>query len=295
MANESLTVNNRVYTGSRRSALVTKVFDSLALLALIVLLVIMLFPLAMVATNSFKTQAEYAAGGPLSLPQSLNWDSIIIMWNRMDYTVKLWNSLFISVLTALLALAISLFNAFALGIGKVKGGGFFLVFFLLAITLPQEVLAYPLYYFFKLVRLYDTRLSVILTLAVLHSAFGTYLLTSVFSSSFPRELIEAALIDGCNKLQLLFRVVVPVSMPSLSVLFVFFFIWTWNEFFLPLIFLVSNDNQTVPIAMALARGERGMAITTQSAAALLGVVPCIIFFFLFQRTLTKGITAGSVK
>lgn len=295
MANESLTVNSSVYSGSRRSLLVNRVFDSLALLALIILLVIMLFPLVMVATNSFKTQAEYAASGPLSLPQSLNWDSIIIMWNRMDYTIKLWNSLLISVLTALLALVISLFNAFALGIGKVKGGVFFLIFFLLAITLPQEVLAYPLYYFFKSVGLYDTRLSVILTLAVLHSAFGTYLLTSVFGSTFPRELIEAALIDGCNKLQLLFRVVVPVSMPSLSVLFVFFFIWTWNEFFLPLIFLVSNDNQTVPIAMALARGERGMAITTQSAAALLGVVPCIIFFFLFQRTLTKGITAGSVK
>jgi raffinose/stachyose/melibiose transport system permease protein len=87
----------------------------------------------------------------------------------------------------------------------------------------------------------------------------------------------------------------PISVPALSVLFVFFFIWTWNEFFLPLIFLISNDNQTVPLAMAMARGERGVVITTQSAAALLGVLPCIIFFFLFQRTLTRGVTAGAVK
>jgi len=133
-----------------------------------------------------------------------------------------------------------------------------------------------------------------LTLAVLYSSFGTYLLSSVFSA-FTRELIEAAQIDGCNKLQLLFRIVVPLSMPSLSILFVFFFIWSWNEFFLPLIFLVSNDNQTIPIAMALARGEYGDTVTSQAAASLLGIIPCIIFFILFQRTLTKGITLGSIK
>lgn len=96
---------------------------------------------------------------------------------------------------------------------------------MMAFMLPQEVLAFPLYYFFKLFGLYDTRLAVILTFAVLHSAFGTYLLTSVFSA-FTRELIEAAMIDGCNKVQLLFKIVVPLRMPSLSVLFVFFFIWT---------------------------------------------------------------------
>jgi raffinose/stachyose/melibiose transport system permease protein len=144
------------------------------------------------------------------------------------------------------------------------------------------------------VGLYDTRLSVILILAALNSAFGTYLLTSVFTA-FPRELTEAARIDGCGKLQMLWSIVMPISVPALSVLFVFFFIWTWNEFFLPLIFLISNDNQTVPLAMAMARGERGVVITTQSAAALLGVLPCIIFFFLFQRTLTRGVTAGAVK
>lgn len=277
-----------------KSLMADKVAKSLSLFTLIVLLLILIFPIAMIITNSFKTEAEYYASGPLALPQSLNLGSIIAMWNKMDYTIKLWNSFIISIVTALIAIGLSLFNAFALGIGRVKGRTFFLVFFLMAITLPQEMLAFPLYYFFKLFGLYDTRLAVIVTFAVLHSAFGTYLLTSVFSV-FTRELIEAALIDGCNKVQLLSRIVVPLSMPSLSVLFVFFFIWTWNEFFLPLIFLVSNSNQTIPIAMALARGERGAVITTQSAAALLGIVPCIIFFVLFQRTLTKGITLGSTK
>src|SRR5262245_61921940 len=126
MANKSLTMNQTVYEPANRSVITTRVFDALALIGLFLLFVVMLFPLLMVLTNSFKTEAEYAAGGPLSLPQGLNWESIGIMWNRMDYTVKLWNSFSISVLTALLAIIISLFNAFALGIGRIKGGVFFL-------------------------------------------------------------------------------------------------------------------------------------------------------------------------
>lgn len=271
-----------------------RISNALVLVALIVLLVLMVGPMLLVLINSFKTEAEYVRNGPLALPTNFTLDVLIATWTKVDYTTKLVNSLAISLISALLALVLSLFNAYALGIGRIPGKTFFLVFFTIAITVPNEALIYPLYYLFKAVGLYDTRLSIVLILATLNSAFGTYLLASVFST-FPRELTDAALIDGAGKLQMLWRIVVPISMPSLSVLFVFFFIWTWNEFFLPLIFLISNSKQTVPLAMALARGERGMVITTQSAAALLGVVPCIIFFFLFQRTLTRGVTAGAIK
>lgn len=279
---------------AQRSPFWERATKGITLLALIVLLLLMVAPLFLVALNSFKTEAEYVQNGPMALPTDFTLENIVATWNKVDYTTKLINSLVISLASALLALILSLLNAFALGIGRIRGKTFFLIFFVMAITLPNEVLVYPLYYLFKAIGMYDTRASVILITAVLNSAFGTYLLASVFTA-FPRELTEAARIDGANKLQLLWRIVVPVSMPSLSVLFVFFFIWTWNEFFLPLIFLISNANQTVPLAIALARGERGMVITTQSAAALLGVLPCIIFFFLFQRTLTRGITAGAIK
>ena len=265
-----------------------------AIILLGLLLVIMVGPLLMVVLNSFKTEAEYTANGPLALPVSFSLESLTLAWNRIDYPVKLMNSIWISLAASFLAIVISLFNAFAMGIGRVRGATFFLIFFIIAITLPGESLIYPHYYMFKWAKLYDTRLSVILILGALNSAFGTYLLTSVFKS-FPRELIEAAMIDGAGTFKLLWRMVVPIALPSLSVLFVFFFIWTFNEFFLPLIFLVSNDKQTVPLAIALAKSERGVVITLQSAASLLGILPCILFFVLFQRTLTRGVTAGSVK
>jgi len=288
MSQESLVI------ASRQPQRFNRVNNLLSLVSLIALLLLMLFPLFMITVNSFKTDDEYYANGPMSMPERFSLDNVKSVWERLDYTTKLKNSFVISFTTAVLGIGLSLLNSFALGIGRIKGKAFFLVFFIMAITLPQEVLAYPLYYMFKEVGLYNSRLSVVLIFAVLHSAFGTYLLTSVFSV-FPRELLEAAMIDGCSKLQLLYRIVVPISRPSLSVLFVFFFILTWNEFFLPLIFLVSNDTQTVPLAIAMFQGQRGTVVTFQSTAALLGILPCVIFFLFFQRTLSRGITVGSIK
>ncbi len=272
----------------------SKLGKYLILLILVALLVIVLFPLGIVSLNAFKAPAEYTTNGPMSLPQELYFQGIIDFWERVDFTNKLINSTVISLSVAILGVGLSLLNAFALGIGKVRGRIWFLVFFLMANTLPQEALAYPLYYFAKFFGLYNNQLSVILVLTVIQSAFGTYLLSSVFST-FPREIIEAAFIDGCNKRQLLVRIITPISVPTLSVLFVFFFIWTWNEFFLPMVLLPSSSKQTVPLAIAVLQGQYNMDVTTQSASALLGLLPCLVFFVLFQRTLTRGVTFGSVK
>jgi len=278
----------------RRGAFGRTIGKYAALIGLGLLLLLMLFPFVLVVLNSFKTPSEYAAGGPLSFPAGLYLKGIIDFWHRVNFTNKLANSAIISLSVAVLGVILSLLNAFALGIGRVKGRVALIIIFIMANTLPQEALAYPLYYFVKAVNLYNTQLSVILIFMVIQGAFGTYLLTSVFSA-FPREMVEAALVDGCGKTRLLFRVVAPVTMPTISVLFTFFFIWTWNEFFLPLIMLVSDSRQTVPIAISTLQGQHSMDVTTTSASALLGILPAILFFALFQRTLTKGITAGSIK
>ena len=147
---------------------------------------------------------------------------------------------------------------------------------------------------FKQVGLYDSQWAVIIIFTVIQSAFGTYLLASVYST-FPKEMLEAASLDGASRWQILWRVVYPISRPTLSVLLIFFFIWTWNEFLIPLTFLVSNDTQTVPVAITVLQGDRLMDVTTTSASALLGLIPTLVFFLIFQRTLTRGITAGAVK
>ncbi|WP_214412457.1 carbohydrate ABC transporter permease [Sphaerisporangium fuscum] len=264
------------------------------LAALVVLAVVMLLPFVIVTLNAVKTPAEYSGDGPLSLPHGVYLDGIVDFWNRVDFGRKLFNSLLISASVAVLAVVLSVLNAYALGIGRVRGRLWILVLFLVANTLPQEALAYPLYYLSKQVGLYDSKLAVILIFTVVQGAFGTYLLSAVLTD-FPREIIEAAAMDGAGRWRILWRVVVPVSRPTLSVLAIFFFIWTWNEFFLPLIFLISNDNQTVPVALGVLQGDKMMDATMSSASALLGIIPAVAFFLIFQRTLTRGVTVGAIK
>jgi raffinose/stachyose/melibiose transport system permease protein len=281
-----------VVTPSRSTRHVVVKF--LILLILLAVLLVMLFPFLLVVINAVKAPTDYAANGPLSVPESLYFQGIIDFWNRVDFGQKLLNSAIISGSVAVFGVGLSLLNAYAIGIGRIKGRVWVLVFFMLANMLPHEALAYPLYYFAKAVDLYDTRSAVIIVFIVIQSAFGTYLLSAVFGS-FPREILEAAWVDGASRLQVLVRIVAPVSWPTLSMLFTLFFIWTWNEFFLPLIFLISNENQTVPVALGVLQGQRLMDATTSSASALLGIVPAVVFFLIFQRTLTRGIAVGAVK
>lgn len=274
---------------------ILSVVSKYSLLLLMLLIVAgMLFPFFLVTVNAFKAPAEYAANGPLAMPQKLYLEGITGFWERVNFGNKLLNSFVISMSVAVIAIILSCLNAYVLGIGNIKGKTAFLVLFVIANTLPQEALAYPFYYFAKLFSIYDTKLSIIIIFSVIQSAFGTYFLSSVFAQ-FPEAILEAARIDGCNKWQILTRILLPNSVASISVLFTFFFIWTWNEFFLPLIMLVSNSTQTVPIAVSITQGQHNMDVTMASASALLGILPCVLFFLIFQRTLTRGITAGSVK
>jgi raffinose/stachyose/melibiose transport system permease protein len=264
------------------------------LIGLAIAVLLTLAPFLVVALNAVKTPADYATRGPIALPRSLNLAGIAEFWQRVDFTRKLVNSFVISGAVAVLGVALSVMNAYALGIGKVRGRIWFLFFFLAANLLPQEALVYPLYYLSKALHLYDSRAIVIIIFTVIQGAFGTYLLSSVYDH-FPRELLDAAAVDGAGRWRTLVQIVVPMSWQSISVLFAFFFIWTWNEFFLPLVFLISNDRQTVPVALGVLQGQRFMDATTTSASALIGILPAIVFFLIFQRTLIRGVTAGAIK
>jgi len=257
-------------------------------------LLVTLYPFMLAALNAIKTPVDYGANGPVALPHSFDLSALIGFWRRVDFGQKLFNSILISASVAVVAVIISLLNAYALGIGRVNGGKALLLVVMLGVMIPQESLVYPIYYLMKSVGLFDTRLSVIIVFAVLQSAFGTYLLSTVLTS-FPRELLEAAQIDGATRLQILWHVVVPLLRPTLRVLATFFFIWTWNEFLLPLVLLIANDNQTVSVAMGTLNNQYTSDPTTTAAASLLGLAPTVLFFLIFQRTLTRGIAVGAVK
>ena len=214
-------------------------------------------------------------------------------WNRVNYPEKLWNSVWTSGLVAVLAVTLSMFNAFALGIGRVKGRRWIVLLIMLANMLPQEAMLYPLYIMFKQIGLYNSPWAIVIIFTVIQSAFGTYLLSSVYDT-FPKAILEAATIDGASRWTIFTRIVFPISRPTLSVMLVFF-IWTWNEYMIPMAFLIDNSTQTIPIAVASLSGNRLMDVTTIAAASLISIVPTLVFYLIFQRTLSRDITTGAVK
>lgn len=264
-------------------------------LALAVLVAVaMLVPFLIMLLNAFKSPADYSQNGPLSFPHEFYTEGVKNFWTRVNFPQKLVNSIWISGAVAIAGTLLSLFNAYAIGVGRVKGRLWIVTLFLLATMLPQEALIYPLFTMASDVGLSNSPWSVIIIFTVIQSAFGTYLLSSVLGT-FPKALLEAAALDGASRWQVLWKVVFPVVRPTLSVLMIFFFIWTWNEFFIPLVMLTTNDTQTIPVALASLQGDRMMDAPTTNAGALVSLVPAVIFFLLFQRTLTRGVTAGSVK
>ena len=244
--------------------------------------------------NAFKTSQDYTQNGPLSLPHELYFGGLVNFWKATDFPIKFWNSLWISVVSALLSVVLSLFNAYALGIGRVRGSSVIIALFMILTMLPGEGFIYPLFYMFNAVGMGNSQWTIVIICGIINMAFGTYLLSSVMST-FPKELLEAAQIDGAGRWRTLRDVVFPIMKSNCAVLFIFFFIWTWNEFYFTLIFLVSGDTQTIPLAIASLQGDRIMDVPTINAGSLISLIPAFVFFLIFQRTLTKGITAGAVK
>ncbi|GAA1850209.1 carbohydrate ABC transporter permease [Myceligenerans crystallogenes] len=255
---------------------------------------LMIFPFWIAVINGFKPSAEYIQDGPMSLPSRLDLSTLVTFWRGVDFNGKLLNSVIISGSVALIAALLSLLSAFAIGIGRIKGRVWILAVFMVAFTIPQEALVYPLFVLTRDLGLYDTLPGVIIILAVLQSAFGTYMLSSVLGA-FPREVLEAARIDGASRRQILGRIVFPLTRPTLSVLVTFFFIWTWNDFFLPLILLPSAANQTVSVSLGALSGQYTSDPTALAAASLAGFLPALVFFLVFQRTLMRGVNLGAVK
>jgi raffinose/stachyose/melibiose transport system permease protein len=251
-------------------------------------------PFGLIILNAFKSTQDYSSNGPLSWPTSFSIDAFVNYLGRVNFGQAFWNSVIISLLVAAIAVALSLMSAYPLGIGRVKANGIVLAVLLVATMLPHEALIYPLFYGAQAKGTFNTVWSVIIVFSVLQAAYGTYLLASVMGA-IPKELIEAAQLDGATRWQILWRVLVPILRPSLAVLVVFFFIWTWNEFYIPVVLLADQSSQTIPIALATLRGQHNIDITVLNAGSLLSLLPTLVFFLLFQRTLVRGVAAGAVK
>ncbi|PZU41674.1 MAG: ABC transporter permease [Microbacterium sp.] len=260
----------------------------------ILVAVVMAAPFLLLVLNAFKTGADYSTNGPLAWPTTFTLDAFVSYLNRVDFPRALWNSVLSSTIIAFAGTALALLASYAIGIGRIRANTAITALLLIATMVPHEALIYPLFYGAQATGLLNSIWSIIIVFTILWAAYGTYILSSVMST-FPREVLEAAAIDGAGRWRILWQVVYPIVRPTLSVLVVFIFIWSWNEFYIPLILLGDPSSQTVPIALSTLRGQHSIDITVINAGSLLSLIPTLVFFLIFQRTISRGVTAGAVK
>jgi len=228
--------------------------------------------------------------------QSLD-EGVIVRWivNSVTYTAFI---VFVSVATATLA-------GFVLAATRLPFKQFWLIVTLIAMLVPPVALVLPLFIEIKTLGLFDSPWAVMLTSSLF--PFGTFLAYIYFATSVPRELYEAAKIDGCNEYQIFWWVARPLARPLLGILAFFAFVATWTNYFLPFVLLASNENYTLPLGLGVLFSATpalnpGLGATQLpigrpevALAGLLVAVPILVVFLMSQRFLVRGMLAGGVK
>ena len=259
---------------------------------------VMLLPLALSFFASVKPTAEAAASPPTYYPHGLSLDSYQRLWTYQEgLPTYLANSLGTALLTIALTLLLTVPAAYALARFPIPGKEVIFVVLLLALIVPYQALLTPMFLMFAKMGLTNS----LLGLAVLHTAiqlpFSLYILRNSFSA-VPRELEEAAIMDGASSWQALRRVFVPSTVPAIVTVALFAFIMSWNEFLGALVVMSRSSKFTLPLILATSRTETSLGGTDWGmlqAGIAISIIPCVLVYLLLQRYYVSGLMSGAVK
>jgi multiple sugar transport system permease protein len=262
------------------------------------IIAVMLAPLAMSVFASVKPTAEAAATPPTYVPHGISIDSYERLWSYQEgLPVYLWNSLATALLTIAFTLLLTVPAAYSLARFPVPGKEVIFVVLLLALIVPYQAMLTPMFLMFADIGLTNS----LFGLAILHTAiqlpFSLYILRNSFGA-VPRELEEAAIVDGASSWQALVRVFVPSSVPSIVTVALFAFIMSWNEFLGALVMMSKGSKFTLPLVLAASRTETSLGGTDWGmlqAGVTISVVPCVLVYLLLQRYYVSGLMSGATK
>jgi len=262
--------------------------------AVVAIVVFCLFPFYWLINVSLKTGADLSSSSLVPPHASLkNYSSI---FKNDDFTNGLKNSAIVAFSVTILALGFGSFAAYALARLKLRGKFIILGIVLSVTTFPQIAIAAPLFKLWTDIGLYNTRIGLIIPYLTFALPLAIYILTSFFKE-IPKDLEEAALVDGATHFQAFRKVVVPLAAPGLATAGILTFIAAWNEFLLATTLTSSPAAKTVPVAIASFTGSTQFEVPlgTMSAASVVISIPLIILVLVFQKRIVAGLTAGAVK
>jgi multiple sugar transport system permease protein len=265
-------------------------------LAVAAIVIFCLFPFYWLINISLKTGPDLASSS--LVPPSPSLDNYEAIFRNADFTRALLNSAIVSITTTVLALMVGSFCAYALARLKFKGKFWLLALVLSITTFPAIAIAAPIFKLWSDIGLFNQPFGLGLIPPYLTFALplAIYILTSFFKE-IPKDLEEAALVDGATNFQAFYKIVIPLAAPGLATAGILTFIFAWNEFLLAVTLTSSPDARTVPAAIAFFTGATQFEVPlgTISAASVVISVPLIVMVLVFQKRIVAGLTAGAVK
>ena len=264
---------------------------------LIVLFCIVIYPFAYALFASFKTQREVMVSSEM-LPEKFQISNYIYAWNASNFSLYTWNSIWYSGLNVIISVVTSAMAGYVFSRGKFRGKKFIFAMFtsLMFVTLGTSSL-YPQLQILKALHL-NTSLWGLVVKHVFAVPITNIFLVRGFVDSLPKELDEAAAIDGCGFTSTFFRILLPLLKPILATVGIFSFTSSWNDYLLPMIVTLNNPLQrTLPVGMIALKGssEAATAWNLILAGSMISAIPMIIVFLIFNKYFIKGLTAGAVK
>ena len=257
--------------------------------------IIFLAPFFFMLVSSFKPGKELISGG---LTWKMNFDVMslnnykILFFQDNRYLLWYKSSLIIALLYTILSLLFSSLVGYGLAVYNFKGKNLLFLLVLLVMMVPLEILLLPLYKLMIRLKLMDTYIGVVLPFAV--SPFAIFFFRQ-YIVGLPKELIEAARIDGCSEFKIFFRIIVPLMKPAFGAMTILMAMTSWNSFVWPLIVLRSTEHLTLPVGLASLIAPYGNNYDMLMPGAVMSVIPVAIIFLLNQRAFIEGLTAGGIK
>lgn len=257
-----------------------------------VLAVLVMFPFIIAVFTSFKTATEVFTSAPIAPPKSPTLENYQTALRLVPLSRYLLNSTLVSLLTMLGELTTATLAAFAFAHIDFPGRRILFFGFLAALMVPGEATVIPNYMTVQALGWIDTYAA--LVIPFLATVMGTFILRQFFLG-IPRELYDAAVVDGCSRIRYLLAVVVPISRPIIASFGVYSFLRHWNQYFWPLLVTNKAEMRTVQIGIAMLRWEEAQAWNVIMAGVVIVVAPTLLLFLIAQRHLVRGLTAGAVK
>jgi len=255
---------------------------------------LVVYPLLIMVASSLKTTGEIFAN-PLSLiPQSIRLSNYADAWNQANFGTYFRNSIFVGVVSVLLILFFGSMAAYVLARFSFPGNRVIYLLFLAGFMIPVRLAIVPLFIMMRDLRLLDTLWSLILVYIASGMPFTIFLLVNFFRH-IPRDLEDAAVLDGAGPFQVYYQIMLPLVRPALATVGLFHFLNVWNDFFFPLIFIRSENLRTVPLGVSTFFGEYTNDWALLFAALSISIVPVIIVYLLASKQFIAGLTSGAIK